>query len=327
MEKQGIEDSTTKQTGSARSPTVPDLLDIVEEWATKMYKVTKPEAKDIRMDIIWKKLNFTSSFDDFENKKYVKDPAPQVLLTTSFENHTKKNQPQEFEASETSTSTATTTLKRGFTRGNTGDINLTVPKKIRATASHFNEEIVINEDGKKTERTRKWKGKTSFDAIAQKNTIVQMLILQKEYHCDFTMTETLRGTVIANITSNISEVPVTAQSSIVTIFQDFKDLFPDYVTCKGNHIVWPIEGHIAFRYGVEVKTRYWYEEIPEDSKRKPQNTVEGNREDREDQSQVEDDDIAGGHVSADSSDDTTDFDGDTLDVDEDLFGYTRRIFF
>ncbi|XP_046582210.1 uncharacterized protein LOC124289650 [Haliotis rubra] len=229
MEEKASKDSTTKQTGSARSPVVPDLLDIVEEWATKNYKVTKPEAKDVRMDIIWKKLNFTSSFVHFENKKYGKDPAPQVLLTTSFENHTKKNQHQEFKASETSTSTATTTLERGFTRGNTGDINLTVPKKIRATASHFNEEIVINEDGKKTERTRKLKGKTSFDAIAQKNTIVQMLILQKEYHCDFTMTETLRGTVIANITSNISEVPVTVQGSIVTIFEDMEDLFPCFL--------------------------------------------------------------------------------------------------
>ncbi|XP_046338824.2 uncharacterized protein LOC124120119 isoform X2 [Haliotis rufescens] len=197
---QSMKDSPTTHAESKRSPVVPDLIDIVEEWAMKMFKITKPGAEVVHMDTVWNKLKFTSSGVHFENEEFEKDPCAQELLTTSFENNSDKTQYQVFEASETSTSTATKTLEKGFTRGDSGDIVLTVPDMIRAKASHFHDEIVINEDGRKTERTRKWKGKTSFDAIARKNTIVQMMILQKEYHCDFTMTETLRGTVIVNIT-------------------------------------------------------------------------------------------------------------------------------
>ncbi|XP_067655972.1 uncharacterized protein [Haliotis asinina] len=325
MDEQGNKDSTTKQTGSVGSPIVPDLCDIVEKWATKNFKKTKPEAKIDYVEINWRKLKFASSVAEFDKEMYGEDPDSKVLLTTSFENNTKKNQHQEFEASEASTSTAITTFKKGFTREKTGDIILNVPEKIRTTAPYFSEEIMINEDGRKTERSRMWKGKTSFDAIAKKNTIVQMLILQKEYHCYYKMTVTIRGTVIVNIKSDISQVRV--QNSIATIFEDRKDLFPSYVTCKGKRIFWPIEAHTAFRFGVEVKIRYWYEDIPEKDKRNPPpptppNTVE-HREDvvDEDQTEVEEDVVASGHVSADSPDNTSENDGDTLDYDENLFGY------
>lgn len=308
----------------SRSPVVPDLIDIVEEWAMKNFKITKRGAKVVHMDIVWNKLKFTSSDVHFENEKFEKDPGAQELLTTSFENNSDKTQYQIFEASETSTSTATTTLEKGFTRGDSGDIVLTVPDMIRAKASHFHDEIVINEDGRKTERTRKWKGKTSFDAIARKNTIVQMMILQKEYHCDFTMTETLRGTVIVNITGKTSQdtVTITFQNQIATILEDMKELFPEYVTSESNHVVWPIKGHIAFRYGVEVKIRYWYEDLQKAVEKSTEEA--GLEEDNEEGgSQLEEDAPTTVDVSAVRPDEenTGDVDSPTLHYDESLFDY------
>ncbi|GAB1608451.1 uncharacterized protein LOC115230588 [Argonauta hians] len=240
------------------NPNVIDLEPLIKNWAWTQFVKSSKEAKkyeykDMHLKINWDNTEFATHNLEYTNKDRPKGQKSQVVFKSTYENNTKDTQENSFTTERSTTSTCTTSLVKGFSKGFNVELKLALPEEIMEVTTGFGREVTVEKGSEQTqEESLTWTANSSVKVPPEHRTTVSLVVSEEEFHCDFHMSVSIRGhvvVVLTNLRDNNSFVS-SVEGNIVQILSSNSNVLNNCIK-DGNSLIWEIHGKSQFRYGVE----------------------------------------------------------------------------
>lgn len=165
--------------------------------------------------------------------------------------------------SRTSTSTCTTFVEKGFTKGINVEMKLALPNEIMEVTTGFGKEVHMNKGTEQTqERSLTWTANSSIRVRERHRVTASLEVTEESFTADFNMFIRISGrahVVLTNMKDNNSFL-YTVEGNVCDILnRKFGEC--EYFKKMGNMILWNVRGKCHFMYGVKQHIRIEEDEI------------------------------------------------------------------
>ena len=118
------------------APDVVDIEDILKNWAWTAFQKSygkdaqKYKYNNVKLEIKWNRMEIVSLEPEYINAQRNVKNDPQIVFNSTYENLTSTTQNNSFTTERTTTSTCTTWVEKGFTKGVNVEVKLAIPNDI-----------------------------------------------------------------------------------------------------------------------------------------------------------------------------------------------------
>jgi hypothetical protein len=241
-----------------RNDGVLELEALIKLWAKKLVLTTDQEraprgASDIQYEIKWNKVKIQHHEPTYNDASNPPSPKTTVLFKSTYRNASDREQTNKFRAERSTTSRAELTVLEGVCLPVDG-VRVPLPAHVAAANAGFPPTLsVCKLDRKCWEEKLTWAVNTEITVDPHQTTHAQMVVEEKQWSGNFSITTTIRGSVkfVARrgngelITSSVGKIHSICQSAI-----DSGLNIPGMALIHDG-VRFLTTGLLHFRYGVE----------------------------------------------------------------------------
>jgi hypothetical protein len=188
-----------------------------------------------------------------------------VLFETEFTNNTEREQIYTMKVEKTTSSTCSTEVESGVTKGYEMGISLKLPEEILEMNAGYKKEVTLTTtNGESFEEELTWGAESEIKVKEGSIAHAQLLVKEKRQSGEFVVTTTIKGYVkvtFTNLRDNNSFL-VQASGDISFIVQKFLDkqqrlgkVYPHVIVDDNGVVTISTKGTCKFRYGIKQEVK------------------------------------------------------------------------
>jgi hypothetical protein len=189
-----------------------------------------------------------------------------ILFQTKFSNNTNDEQEYTMKTEKTTSSSCSTSIETGFTKGYEMSVTLKTPCEVlEANAGYRNEMSLTRSEGQSIEETLTWGVESQIRVKRGHVAEAQLVVNEQKRNGDFTVVSRISGTVLVRFTNirNNNQAFRFISNSIYGILEKYADMERrkghalDFVNFdqENDTVVVHTKGTCRFKYGVKQEVK------------------------------------------------------------------------